>query len=106
MAIVTTEGIIPERYDVKHLDNRDQGTTWVYLDGMHDYVEVDPTEIMGNMIENCYNEDVSFLFQQFTAYLTFIDHDNIKDDNNTDHIEGFWTWLSKMILQRKEDTGR
>lgn len=102
MSIVTTEGIIPERYD-HELDNRDSGTTWLRMEGMHgDYIEVDPGLIMGNMIENCFNEDVLFLFNRFCGYLDNLEADNdgyLKDDVKTDHIRGFRDYLTCMIKQ-------
>lgn len=104
MAIVTDNGLIPERYDLEEPDNRDQGTTWLRVAGCHgDYVEVNPGELMGNMIENCYNDDVLFLYNQFEQYLTFIAHDDIKDDTSTDHIVGFRNWLQNLIDYNQEE---
>ena len=42
----------PKRYDAV-IDNRDPGTTWIWLEGTGDYVEVSPVELVENMIENC-----------------------------------------------------
>jgi len=50
---------LPERYDIKELDNRDSDTTWIWLDGTDtpSYVEVDPIELFTNMLENLDPED-------------------------------------------------
>lgn len=82
------------------LDNRDQGTTWIWIDDIRTtpYVEVNPIELYENMIENCYNEDVLFLFSQFQEYLEELDENpDIKDDTDTDHIVGFRDFLNRMI---------
>ena len=53
MTIVTKNGnTIPERYDFT-VDNRDPGTTWLWLDGTGDYIEVNPYELIENAVENC-----------------------------------------------------
>lgn len=97
MSIVTETGIIPERVDVTEVDNRDQGATWLWIGD--DYVEVDPVELISNMIENCYNEDVSFLFNRLNTYLQDIDErfPDIKDDMDTDHIVAFRDYLNNLI---------
>lgn len=51
MSIVTENGIIPERYEVQSIDNRDPATTWLWI--TDDYVEVNPFELIENMVENC-----------------------------------------------------
>ena len=52
MSIVTKNGSIPERYDIETIDNRDPSTTWIWI-GTGDYVEVNPFELIENMVENC-----------------------------------------------------
>lgn len=51
MSIETENGSIPERYDVQSIDNRDPSTTWLWIGD--DYVEVNPFELIENMVENC-----------------------------------------------------
>lgn len=97
MGITTENGTIPECYDTKELDNRDPSETWLWLDGTDDYVSINPGEVMGNMVENCYNEDVLFLFVQFQAYLNTPELEEIKDDTDTDHIKGFRDFLNGLI---------
>ena len=88
---------------ISELDNRDQGATWIWLPDIrqNSYVEVDPGELYGNMIENCYNEDILFLFKRFQVYLAEQDSDNVKDDVSTDHIAKFRDWLTDMIESNK-----
>ena len=40
---------------VEYLDNRDPGTTWLIIEDTEDqdYVEVNPFELIENMVENC-----------------------------------------------------
>ncbi len=85
------------------LDNRDPGTTWVWIDEYESeagYVELNPAEITGNMIENCYNEDVLFLFDRFSVYLDEMGEDEI-ESNEIDHIVGFRNYLTAMIESSK-----
>ena len=96
MAITTENGTIPERLDWSY-DNRDAGETWLQLEGTGDYISVPPIEMMSNMIENCYNEDVTFLFWTFCDYLTYINNEDIKEQNDIDHIIGFRDYLTNMI---------
>ena len=51
MARVTDVGTFPERVEVTELDNRDTRTTWLWIGD--DYIEVDPVELIQNVIENC-----------------------------------------------------
>ena len=69
---------------VKQLDNRDSRTTWLWLDSLM-YIEVDPVDLMRNMIENCYNEDMEFLFEQFERFLDKVEEetDDIKSERKT-----------------------
>ena len=89
------------------IDNRDQGATWLWNKEETDYVEVDPQDLMGNMLENCYNEDVVFVFERFQVYLGVLDamaeeeDKDIKSDVSTDHIEGFRDFLTDMIDDAK-----
>ena len=96
MTIVTDKGTFPERLDWTY-DNRDPGETWLQLEGTGDYISVQPTGVMYNMLENCYNEDVSFLFHQFCEYLNYIDREDIKEDTETDHIAGFAKYLNNLM---------
>ena len=77
-------------------DNRDQGTTWLWINES-EYVEVNPVDLMGNMIENCYNEDVLFLFEQFHRYLDKIDEEteDIKEERKT-HLIPFAEFLQAV----------
>ena len=89
-----------EQYDVQDVDNRDQRTTWLWI--TQDYVEVDPIDLMENMIENCYNEDVLFLFERFRMYLDHLDDtvEDIKSDRSRDHIVQFRNHLNSLIVTR------
>jgi len=89
-----------EQYDVQDVDNRDQRTTWLWI--TQDYVEVDPIDLMENMIENCYNEDVLFLFERFRMYLDHLDDtvEVIKSDRSRDHIVQFRNHLNSLIVTR------
>lgn len=40
-----------EQVDIKSIDNRDQYTTWLWIND-HQYVEVNPVDLLRNMIEN------------------------------------------------------
>ncbi len=35
------------------VDNRDARTTWLWIDGETRFIEVDPIDLLVNMIENC-----------------------------------------------------
>lgn len=98
MPIVTDKGIYPERLDWTY-DNRDPGETWLQLEGTGDFISVSPVEVMGNMLENCFNEDVTFLFQQFGHYLDSIDipGEDTRNDTSTDHIVKFRDFLNCLI---------
>ena len=84
--------------DITEWDNRDPGTTWLWIDKVR-YIEVAPNDVMRNMIENCYNEDVLFLYAQFMDYLDSVVENisDIKDDTKTDHIKGFSRHLLDLI---------
>ncbi len=43
---------MPFRNEVTEVDNRDSRTTWLWISPQQ-YVEVDPIELIQNMIENC-----------------------------------------------------
>lgn len=45
-------GIIPRERTIVEVDNRDERTTWLWLN-QHEYIEVDPVELHANMLENC-----------------------------------------------------
>ncbi|MEE8599428.1 MAG: hypothetical protein V3S69_08010 [Dehalococcoidales bacterium] len=37
---------------ITETDNRDSGTTWLWI-SWEDYIEVNPVELINNVIENC-----------------------------------------------------
>ena len=37
---------------IKEVDNRDVGTTWLWIEGLDDYVEVNIGELLDNVHEN------------------------------------------------------
>jgi hypothetical protein len=40
------------------VDNRDQRTTWLWIGGYgNQYLEVDPIELIENMVENCIDDE-------------------------------------------------
>lgn len=43
---------IPFRNEVTEVDNRDSRTTWLWISN-EQYIEVDPIELIQNMVENC-----------------------------------------------------
>ncbi len=45
------DGMFPTRRVVVEVDNRDRATTWLWI-SKSDYVEVNPTDLMNNMLEN------------------------------------------------------
>lgn len=79
-------------------DNRDPSTTWLWIDKVR-YIEVRPYDVMRNMIHNCYNEDVLFLYEQFKTYLDDVVDTipDVMDDTDTDHIKGFRDHLTNLI---------
>lgn len=88
------------------IDNRDPSTTWIATT-----IEVDPGELMGNMIENCYNDDMLFLFTVFQQFMEqdlefHIDNDEDIKDTRHDYIESFRDYLTGMIENRPETQGR
>ena len=44
---------IPLHLKVDTVDNRDSRTTWLWINGDTEYIEVDPVDLIENMIENC-----------------------------------------------------
>ena len=45
---------LPQRHTDIEIDNRDSRTTWLWIGGYgNEYLEVDPVELIENMIENC-----------------------------------------------------
>ncbi len=45
-------GVLRNRQEVVQVDNRDPGATWLWL-SLSDFVEIDPVDLVENMIENC-----------------------------------------------------
>ncbi len=45
------DGMMPKRRVVVEVDNRDSRTTWLWI-GVSDYVEIDPIDLLENMLEN------------------------------------------------------
>ncbi len=43
---------IPVRNEVTEVDNRDSRTTWLWISS-NQYIEVDPIDLIKNMVENC-----------------------------------------------------
>ncbi len=96
--------VYPTRVPITEWDNRDPSETWLFMDNLR-YIEVRPYDVMRNMIDNCYNEDVLFLYEQFQNYLNdVVDKiSDVQDDTDTDHIKGFHGHLSRMIAQSGAD---
>ncbi len=44
---------IPLWINVDTVDNRDSRTTWLWINGDTEYIEIDPVDLIQNMVENC-----------------------------------------------------
>ncbi len=53
-------GALQKHREVIEVDNRDERTTWLWI-SRSDYIEVDPVDLIGNMIENCRPEPMNLL---------------------------------------------
>lgn len=78
-------------------DNRDCNTTTI-----NNAIDVDPVDLMGNMIENCYNDDMLFLFNMFVQFMNqdLEYHMDIEQDiheTREDYIVKFRDYLTSLI---------
>lgn len=85
-------------------DNRDTRTTTI-----NNAIDVDPVELMGNMVENCYNDDMLFLFNMLVQFMEqdleyHVDNDLDIHETREDYIEKFRNYLDGMIQGKEPAT--
>jgi hypothetical protein len=76
------------RTSIDLIDNRDQMTTWLWINGETEYIEVDPIELMTNMVENCHH--VPFIDRE--SFLTHVMKRALEYADEAEHQDGQEYW--------------